>query len=175
MGESFADTKRELYELMQHMRHNRMAFPTPQGMTPTETHIIMTLALLEKRDEPVRPSRVAALSHTTPSALSQTFKTLEEKHLIERHRAQDDCRSVTVKLTRQGELLAEEGRRMRDTHMQEVMAFVGKEDMEHLVRILKRVVEFYESEHADGESASCTYNSGIAESHNPKGGDTACV
>ena len=65
---------------------------------------MMTVAMLEEHGEPIRPGRVAELSHTTPSALSQTFKALEEKGLIERRRAGDDYRAVTVSLTAEGRL-----------------------------------------------------------------------
>src|SRR5699024_2005067 len=74
-----------------------------------------------------RPGRIAERAHTTPSALSQTFKSLEEKGLIERHRAGGDCRGVAVVLTSEGERLAAEAKRLHSKHMDEVMAYVGEE------------------------------------------------
>ena len=87
MTDSFNETKRELYELMQRSRRERFTPPTPEGVTPSEARTMMTVSALQHTCEDVRPGRVAELTHTTPSALSQTFKTLEEKGLIERHRA----------------------------------------------------------------------------------------
>lgn len=168
MDESFAETKRELYELMQRMRHDRITPPTPEGVTPSEARTMMTVAMLEEHGEPIRPGRVAELSHTTPSALSQTFKALEEKGLIERHRSGDDYRAVTVNLTA-------EGRRMRDEHMEQVMAFVGEEDMAHLVRILKRVVAFHDLTHTSDGSAPCPFGAASPVPRDPEGGDAPCA
>ena len=90
------------------------------------------------------------------------FKTLEEKGLIERHRASGDYRAVSVSLTEEGERFAAEGRRLRDEHMDAVMEHVGIEDMRHLVRILRKVVEFHELDpeatcksRAEGDEAPC--------------------
>ena len=118
---------------------------------------------------------MAELSHTTPSALSQTFKALEEKGLIERHRSGDDYRAVTVNLTAEGRRFAAEGRRMRDEHMEQVMAFVGEEDMAHLVRILKRVVAFHDLTHASDGSAPCPFGAASSVPRDPEGGDAPCA
>ena len=89
-------------------------------------------------------------------------KALEEKGLIERHRASGDYRAVSVSLTEEGERFAAEGRRLRDEHMDAVMEHVGIEDMRHLVRILRKVVEFHELDpeatcksRAEGDEAPC--------------------
>ena len=58
---------------------------------------MMTVSALQHTCEDVRPGRVAELTHTTPSALSQTFKTLEEKGLIKR----DPLKSRSIALTYQ--------------------------------------------------------------------------
>lgn len=144
MASSFQETKRELFELMQRMRYNKFMPPTPDGITPAEARTVIAIDKLRRSDGVMRPSRVAEFTHTTPSALSQTFKTLEEKGLIERHRAGGDCRGVTVSLTAEGERFAAEGLRLHDAHMNQVMAYVGEEDMEHLVRIMRKVFEFHE-------------------------------
>lgn len=164
MKDSFFETKRELYELMQRSRRERFTPPTPEGVTPSEARTMMTISGLGQEGEDIRPGRVAELTHTTPSALSQTFKTLEEKGLIERHRATGDYRAVSVSLTEKGEQYAAEGRRLRDEHMDAVMEYVGVEDMQHLVRIMRKVVEFHERGHegpcacatrAEGDDAPC--------------------
>ena len=87
MTDSFIETKRELYELMQRSRRERFTPPTPEGVTPSEARTMMAISGLGRTCEDIRPGRVAEMTHTTPSALSQTFKTLEEKGLIERHRS----------------------------------------------------------------------------------------
>ena len=142
MTDSFAEMKRELYELMQRSRRGNFAPPLPEGVTPSEARTIMMVAGLRCEGEDVRPGRVAEMTHTTPSALSQTFKTLEEKE--------------------EGERVAEEGRRLRDEHMDAAMAYVGVEEMQHLVRIMRKMTEFYEQDferagksRAEGDDAPC--------------------
>ena len=164
MEESFAEMKRELYELMERMRHSRLAPPTPPGVTPLEARAMMAVSELRRCHGETRPSRIAEFAHTTPSALSQAFKSLEEKGLIERCRSGSYFRGVTVSLTPEGERFAAEGRRLHSEHMDEVMAYVGEEDMRHLVRVLRKVAEFHES--IADSSASCA--------HNDKG-DVSCV
>lgn len=146
MTDSFAQTKRELYELMQRTRRENFSAHAPEGVTPSEARTIMAIDDLEHLDEDIRPGRVAELTRTTPSAISQTFKSLEEKGLIERHRGSGDCRAVSVNLTERGRRLAAEGKRLHDEHMDAVMAYVGVEDMRHLVRIMRKVIEFHEQE-----------------------------
>lgn len=162
MTDSFIETKRELYELMQRSRRERFTPPTPEGVTPSEARTMMAIGGLRQTCEDIRPGRVAEMTHTTPSALSQTFKTLEEKGLIERHRASGDYRAVSVSLTEEGERFAAEGRRLRDEHMDAVMQYVGVEDMQHLVRIMRKVVEFHDQDpedacksHAEGDDVPC--------------------
>ncbi|WP_080798144.1 MarR family winged helix-turn-helix transcriptional regulator [Arabiibacter massiliensis] len=160
MKESFAQTKRELYGLMQRMRHSRITPPTPDGVTPLEARTMMAVDEMRRCHGETRPGRIAEFAHTTPSALSQAFKSLEEKGLIERRRSGDDYRGITVSLTDEGERLAAEGRRLHSAHMDEVMAHVGEEDVRHLVRILRKVVEFHEgaapaAPHDEGGDAPC--------------------
>ena len=163
MTDSFAEMKRDLYELMQRSRRGNFAPPLPEGVTPSEARTIMMVAGLGCEGEDVRPGRVAEMTHTTPSALSQTFKTLEEKGLIERRRASGDYRAVTVSLTDEGRRIAEEGRRLRDEHMDAAMEYVGIEEMQHFVRIMRKMTEFYEQ---DSERAG----EGLSE-----GGDDPCA
>lgn len=163
MTDPFFETKRELYVLMQRMRHERFTPPSPEGLTPSEARAMVAIGGFDGACGDIRPGRVAEMTHTTPSALSQTFKTLEEKGLIERHRASADYRAVSVSLTEEGSRIAAESRRMHDEHMQQVMEHVGVEDMQHLVRILRKVIEFHERD-ADVSGAKPA-----------EGGDSPCA
>lgn len=146
MNESLVEIKREMFELMQRMRHERFQPPSPDGLTQAEGRIVVAIAEMSCGKEKVRPGRVAEFTHTTPSALSQSFRSLEEKGLIERHRSGDDFRAVSVSLTPAGEALAAKGKALFDEHMNRVMSFVGEEDMGHLVRVLQKIVDFHEKE-----------------------------
>lgn len=144
MSDSFAEIKHELYELMRRMPRGRFASPPPEGLTPAECRIIVAVDEMERSGDIVRPRQIAAFCHTTPSSLSQTLKSLEEKGFINRKRTGDDYRGIAVSLTEAGTRFAEEGRRRHDEHLDHVMAYLGEEDMRHFVRILKKVVEFHE-------------------------------
>lgn len=164
MTDSFADTKRELYETMQRIRHDRFAMPTPEGVTPAEARTMLAIRRLEDGDDPVRPGRVAEIALTTPSALSQTFKSLEEKGLIKRSRAADDYRAVTVSLTEEGDRFAVQCKCVHDDLLDQVMAYLGEEDVAHLVRILKKTIEFRDRHlaGAQGAAAPCEPKEGGA-------------
>ena len=55
MTDSFNETKRELYELMQRSRRERFTPPTPEGVTPSEARTMMTVSALQHTCEDVRP------------------------------------------------------------------------------------------------------------------------
>lgn len=169
MEDSFAELMRELYLLMERMRRSRVA-PTPEGVTPLEARTMIAVDEMGRHGE-TRPGRIAEFAHTTPSALSQAFKSLEEKGLIERHRSEGDCRGVTVKLTPEGERFAAEGRRLHSEHMKEVMAYVGEEDVRHLVRILRKIVDFH-----DNAASAAPGNAAPSDATpNPEGGEAPCA
>ena len=82
--------------------------------------------------------------HTTPSALSQILKSLEEKGLLVRHRTRDDFRAVALELTDAGSAVAQETERLHVEHAKAVIAYVGEEDFAHLLRTVDRILEFHE-------------------------------
>lgn len=169
MEDSFAELKRELYLLMERMRRSRMV-PPPEGITPLEARTMIAVDEMSRRGE-TRPGRIAEFAHTTPSALSQAFKSLEEKGLIERHRSEGDYRGVTVTLTPEGERCAAEGRRLHSEHLEDVMAYVGEEDVRHLVRILHKVVDFHDNA-ADAAPAAPAPSD---TTPTPEGGEAPCA
>ncbi len=183
MPDSFGQIRSELFELMGRMRHGSFTPPTPDGMTPSEARTIMAVDEMVRRHGEARPNRVAEFVRTTPSALSQTLRSLEDKNLIERRRLGGDYRGVTVSLTQDGERLAQEGRRLRDEYIDRAIAHVGEEDMRHLVRILGKMAEFRE-QHSGLEAASACegcasrpFCDDAREDHpaDAKGGDVSCA
>ena len=99
MSESLEALRNEMFETMQRMRQRRSTPPLPPGITRGEINALMMLSMMEARDEIARPGMLAACSHATPGAVSQTLKSLEEKGLIVRRRGEGDSRSVTISLT----------------------------------------------------------------------------
>lgn len=143
MSDAVDQARSELYELMQRLRHASIV-PAPTGLTQAEARVISAIQRMQTCEKRIRPGMVAESTHTTPSALSQTLKALEEKGLIERNRTSGDYRGVALSLTAEGERLALEVKQLHTEHLNQVLAYVGEDDMRHLVRILKKVLVFHD-------------------------------
>ena len=145
MSESLEALRNEMFETMQRIRQRRSTPPLPPGITRGEINALMMLSIMEARDEIVRPGMLAACSHATPGAVSQTLKSLEEKGLIVRRRGEGDSRSVTISLTNAGHEFEKEGRRLHDERFMHMLEFLGEDDAREFVRIVNRMLEFEES------------------------------
>ena len=145
MSESLEALRNEMFETMQRMRQRRSTPPLPPGITRGEINALMMLSMMEARDEIARPGMLAACSHATPGAVSQTLKSLEEKGLIVRRRGEGDSRSVTISLTDAGHEFEKEGRRLYDERFMHMLEFLGEDDAREFVRIVNRMLEFEES------------------------------
>lgn len=145
MSESLEALRNEMFETMQRMRQRRSTPPLPPGITRGEINALMMLSMMEARGEVVRPGMLAACSHATPGAVSQTLKSLEEKGLIVRRRGEGDSRSVTISLTNAGHEFEKEGRRLHDERFMHMLEFLGEDDAREFVRIVNRMLEFEES------------------------------
>lgn len=145
MSESLEALRNEMIETMQRMRQRRSTPPLPPGITRGEINALMMLSIIEAHGEVVRPGMLAACSHATPGAVSQTLKSLEEKGLIVRRRGEGDSRSVTISLTNAGREFEKEGRRLHDERFMHMLEFLGEDDAREFVRIVNRMLEFEES------------------------------
>ncbi len=145
MQNAALELRRELFDLADRMRRRRVAPPLPEGMTPVEARTVMKLGFMEREGATPRPGDVAKICHLSPSAISQTLKSLEAKGLIVRGRDGDDCRAVSIKLTDAGRAMNEAGRRMHDARLDDLIAFLGEDDARELIRIVRRVFEFEEA------------------------------
>lgn len=145
MSESLEALRNEMFETMQRMRQRRSTPPLPPGITRGEINALMMLSMMEERDEIARPGMLAACSHATPGAVSQTLKSLEEKGLIVRRRGEGDSRSVAISLTDAGHEFEKEGRRLHDERFMHMLEFLGEDDAREFVRIVNRMLEFEES------------------------------
>lgn len=145
MSESLEALRNEMFETMQRMRQRRSTPPLPPGITRGEINALMMLSIIEAHGEVVRPGMLAACSHATPGAVSQTLKSLEEKGLIVRRRGEGDSRSVTISLTNAGREFEKEARRLHDERFMHMLEFLGEDDAREFVRIVNRMLEFEES------------------------------
>lgn len=153
-------------EMMRRLHHMRStARISPEGTTPAEARALHVVWIMEQRAEAARPGSVAAHMHTTPSALSQILKALEEKGLLVRHRSHDDFRAVALELTDAGRAVAQETERLHVEHAKSVIAYVGEEDFAHLLRTIGKVLEFHEQRDAADANENGALFAGEGGSH----------
>lgn len=155
MDDTAAGLRRRLFDAAARMRKQRQEPPAPKGITPAEMYAIMAVSRLEGEGRKVRPGDIAKCGQATPSAVSQTLKSLEEKGLITRQRDKGDSRAVTVHLTKEGRAFSARGRELHEQMIDEVLTYLGPEDAEHLVRIVERLVDFPACEAARAQQNGC--------------------
>lgn len=127
----------------------------------------MAVSRLEGEGRSVRSGDIAKCGHATPSAVSQTLKSLEEKGLITRQRDKGDSRAVTVHLTDDGRAFSARGREVHEQMIDGVLTYLGPEDAEHFVRIVERLADFPASEVVRAQQKGC------AQADNPVAGADA--
>ena len=155
MDDTAAGLRRRLFDAAARMRKQRKEPPAPEGVTPAEMYAIMAVSRLEGEGRKVRSGDIAKCGQATPSAVSQTLKSLEEKGLITRQRDKGDSRAVTVHLTEDGRAFSARGRELHEQMIDEVLTYLGPEDAEHLVRIVERLVDFPACEAARAQQNGC--------------------
>ena len=77
MDDTAAGLRRRLFNAAARMRKQRQEPPAPKGITPAEMYAIMAVSRLEGEGRKVRPGDIAKCGQATPSAVSQTLKSLE--------------------------------------------------------------------------------------------------
>ena len=155
MDDTAAGLRRRLFNAAARMRKQRQEPPTPKGITPAEMYAIMAVSRLEGEGRKVRSGDIAKCGQATPSAVSQTLKSLEEKGLITRQRDKGDSRAVTVHLTEDGRAFSARGRELHEQMIDEVLTYLGPEDAEHLVRIVERLVDLPACKAARAQQNGC--------------------
>lgn len=155
MDDTAAGLRRRLFDAAARMRKQRKEPPAPEGVTPAEMYAIMAVSRLEGEGRKVRSGDIAKCGQATPSAVSQTLKSLEEKGLITRQRDKGDSRAVTVHLTEDGCAFSARGRELHEQMIDEVLTYLGPEDAEHLVRIVERLADFPACEAAPAQQNGC--------------------
>ena len=155
MDDTAAGLRRRLFNAAARMRKQRQEPPTPKGITPAEMYAMMAVSRLEGEGRKVRSGDIAKCGQATPSAVSQTLKSLEEKGLITRQRDKGDSRAVTVHLTEDGRAFSARGRELHEQMIDEVLTYLGPEDAEHLVRTVERLVDLPACKAARAQQNGC--------------------
>ena len=140
--------KEEFIHLMR-LLHREQFHPiwTSGKVSKPEMHTLMCVWAAQNHQKEARPSALAKYSQVSPSAISQTLKTLEEKELVKRVRSEKDSRSVVIVLTEKGRTFVNEVQEIRSRYFNEMFEVIGVDDMQALIRITRRVLDFCESKH----------------------------
>lgn len=146
--QDIGELKEEFVRLMR-MIHREQFHPTwtPGNLSKPEMHALMCVWIAHRHNKEARPSSLAKYSHVSPSAVSQTLKTLEVKGLVARVRSVNDSRSVVIELTEEGRALIEEVQSIRSSYFDEMFEAIGVDDMQTLMRIMRRVLDFCALKH----------------------------
>lgn len=145
----------------------------PGGKPPSkdiEMHgEINALHVLHHHPEGMTPTTLARACRVSTARMTKTIGQLERRGLVEREASPKDRRSVTVRLTGDGE--AEFGRRVSeiDRHVAGVLRELGEKDARELVRICGRLAAIF-ADHARGAGRPVA---GCAGAGNGKKGDGA--
>ena len=84
--QSIEELKQRLFAATRRVRKSRSHPPLPEGITPAEGFVLMSISQLMSDGKRVRSGDIAKRGHNTPSATSQALRSLEEKGFITRHR-----------------------------------------------------------------------------------------
>lgn len=146
MDESLLEAAEELRRLWFRMaRRPHMSAADHEGITESELRVIMQVGLMAKKGVDARPGAIASRQNTTKSCLSQQLKALESKGFLLRVRSLTDCRAVTLELTEAGRAVFEKEEEAHIAYMEQLLAFIGEDDIRHLTRTTRRILEFQEA------------------------------
>lgn len=150
--EAYERFKRELHDGFRLIARGHRIPPVDLGgLTAAETDVVIALSHALRHGIEARPSKIARFIDSTPSALSQTLRSLERKGYVARRRLGTDSRGVVLDLTDEGRRLADEGETALDDRFRELFAYLGEDDARTLLRVFGRMVAFLTgSRGADG-------------------------
>lgn len=169
MSESFQALEAELHDVLGMFKYGHIVPKDAiEGLTPTEGTVLMQIARFTTHTgQAPLVSDVVRSTHISPSALSQQFRSLEDKGLISRERGEDDSRKVSLHLTDAGSAAAEEGMHFFRTIIDALEEHLGQADLQELVRILKRIDEFFRQQIEEGSMVEQSHEVLEGSEHHP--------
>jgi len=101
-------------------------------------HPLNDARLLARAEKPMTAGEISRMLGMTTSRTAAVLGSLEKKEMILRASDERDKRRVLVTLTQQGGVFCAKRRQEVAAHMVRMFAYLGEEDAEHFVRIMKR-------------------------------------
>lgn len=132
------------YMLMEYVRKSRNSF---NKVRPRDLMLLRHIHC-GNQESLITMSQLAQKAGITPAAVSQIISGYEKNNWVRRVRSKQDQRTVYVQLT-------DEFKEKMDQKWQEHLSLLqcfldelGDEDCEHFERILQKIIEFVEKQHA---------------------------
>ena len=132
----------ELAREMLHALDQKSKSPPAKEIGAAVRGEMAVLRLLKNAGEAMTAGEVSRMLGMTTSRIAAVLGSLEKKGLILRRADARDKRRVLVELTQEGSAQCERRRQEALEHMTQMLAYLGKEDAAHFVRIMKRTHEF---------------------------------
>ena len=135
---------RRLFSALKDFQRYVLAVRPAPELRPSEFAMLHSIlcCLSRQSDGPgVMIGELSAVTHQTPSGVSQTVRALEEKGLVVRSTVPADRRAVYVRPTEQGWGAARETERTFFARLDEIAGERGEEDTDQLITLLGRLTE----------------------------------
>lgn len=116
--------------------------PPHKEISATMRGEMAVLYLLENESISMTAGEISRTLEMTTSRIAAVLGSLEKKEMILRQTDPTDKRRVLVTLTQQGSSFYRRRRQEVLEQMTEMLCFLGEEDAEHFVRIMKRLKIF---------------------------------
>lgn len=134
------------YEIIQTLRQKRHPIDDLRELEKGESGILQALLINEKSGgESLSPGELSAIQELSTGRIAIALNSLESKSHIERKMDQNDRRRIIVTLTNLGRQCAEQLLEETILNFEEVLRKLGEQDASEFFRILKRLIDEYET------------------------------
>ena len=150
-------TEQKLLRALMQFRRLGWHQHTIEGCKPSEIRMLFGIQKITNSDlATVKVSDIGRHLHVTSPTVTKLLNGLETNGLIERHNDEQDRRSVGVRLTAKGEMVAQQAHDGFTNAMHELVAYLGEAQSEQLADLLCKVQSYFQQEM--GETAHPQWN-----------------
>ena len=124
----------------------------PHKITPGQFRVLRFLMEeMPNHEKGVKLSSVVSHLNVTPPMVTQIVNTLEENGFVSRSIDPDDRRVIRLKVTREGAAYVEQKQEATREFLRGMTEYLGPEDSENFLRILKKMDEYMQSRRTQHE------------------------
>ena len=151
---------RRLYHIFYMMRKEGVAFSeNKEHHHAIRGRDLMLLDMIVQNGNMMKMSDISTYFNITPAAVSQIIRLLENKNWVERVILDNDRRSVYIVVSDIGITLIKENEQHVTEKIVELLAVLGEEDGEALIRILEKFRAYFkkmkEDKHCTKGDTTC--------------------